>query len=126
MKVKVLIVAVLSVVTSVATAQTFGTVSAEQTAIQSQQIMNGGAYNGTVYEPFGSTTPSEQSTVGSSQNGPAHSPGPRRDFGKPDDPGHQSDDSPIGDAVWPMLLCAAAFCGVIALRRKRSAEKAAR
>ena len=29
--------------------------------------------------------------------------------------------SPLGDAVVPMLLCAAVFCGVIALRRKRSA-----
>ena len=124
-KVKVLIVVILSVVTSVATAQNFGTVSAEQTAIQSQQIMNGGAYNGTVYEPFGSTTPSEQSTVGSSQNGPAYSPGGPNRFPKPGETG-QSEESPIGDAMWPMLICAAVFCGVIALRRKRSAEKAAR
>lgn len=29
--------------------------------------------------------------------------------------------SPIGDAVLPMLLCAALFCGFIAFRRKRSA-----
>lgn len=28
---------------------------------------------------------------------------------------------PIGDAVLPLLLCAAVFCGVIAIRRKRSA-----
>ncbi len=29
--------------------------------------------------------------------------------------------SPIGDAVLPMLLCAALFCGFIGFRRKRSA-----
>ena len=31
--------------------------------------------------------------------------------------------SPLGDAMWPLLLCAAVFCGVITLRRKRSALK---
>ena len=30
--------------------------------------------------------------------------------------------SPLGDGVWPLLLCAVVFCGVIALRRKRAAE----
>lgn len=33
----------------------------------------------------------------------------------------QSDQSPLGDAVLPMLLFAAAFCGVIAFRRRRAA-----
>ena len=31
--------------------------------------------------------------------------------------------TPLGDAVWPLLLMATAACGVIALRRKRSALK---
>ena len=41
---------------------------------------------------------------------------------------NQQDDNadegyPLGDAVLPLLLCAAVFCGGIALRRKRSALK---
>ena len=46
--------------------------------------------------------------------------GPRRDFDTGAETG-QSNEFPIGDAVLPMLLCAAVFCGVIALRRRRSA-----
>ena len=52
---------------------------------------------------------------------PSKAPGgPRKDkIGGPD--ANQSTESPIGDAVLPMLLCAAVFCGVIAIRRKRNA-----
>ena len=32
-------------------------------------------------------------------------------------------NTPLGDAVLPLLLCAAAFCGVIALRRKRALNR---
>ena len=54
---------------------------------------------------------------------PAKAPGgPKKDFGKPGEE-FQSEGFPIGDAVLPMLLCAAVFCGVIAFRRKRSALK---
>ena len=53
---------------------------------------------------------------------PAKAPsGPRKTLiGGPED---KLGPSPIGDAVLPMLLCAAVFCGVIAFRRKRSALK---
>ncbi len=37
------------------------------------------------------------------------------------DPGILDEGSPIGDAVLPLMLCAAVFCGFIAFRRKRSA-----
>ena len=49
----------------------------------------------------------------------------RRDTpGTPGTPGSNPEiQQPLGDALWPLLLCAAAFCGVIALRRKRSALK---
>ena len=36
----------------------------------------------------------------------------------------QSTDSPIGDAVLPLMLMAFAFVGYTAIRRKRQAEKA--
>ena len=78
--------------------------------------------SGSNYTPqinaVGATSANEMATTTAS-----YSPsGPRRigDFGTPADT--QSDpESPIGDAVLPMLLCAVVFCGVIALRRKRSA-----
>ena len=41
----------------------------------------------------------------------------------PGTPGIGENQQPLGDAVVPMLLCASVFCGVIALRRKRSALK---
>ena len=52
---------------------------------------------------------------------PAKAPtGPRRDkIGGADD--KPSSQSPIGDAVLPLLLCALAFSGATYLRRKRSA-----
>ena len=83
-----------------------------------QQIVGSAVYTGTVYEPFSATTPSEQSEVGS-QYSPSKSTGPRKGFDIGGDAGQGP--SPIGDAVLPMLLCAVVFCGVIALRRKRSA-----
>jgi hypothetical protein len=59
---------------------------------------------------------------------PARSSRPRRVEGSgtedgdadPDAPG---EPNPLGDAILPMLLCAAVFCGAIAIRRKRSAIK---
>ena len=122
MKKLVLIIAILSVATGVATAQTFTPTKIDNPTIQSQQIMQpGAAYEGTVYEPFSNTTPSEQNEVGADYS-PASRPGvqSRRGLiGGPEDP---AGPSPLGDGVWPLLLCAVVFCGVIALRRKRSAE----
>ena len=68
----------------------------------------------------GATSVSEMATTTESYS-PAKV-GPRR---SKDDPGEVEPfidpGSPIGDAVLPLILCAAVFCGVIALRRKRSA-----
>ncbi|MBQ7631860.1 MAG: hypothetical protein IJS82_03770 [Paludibacteraceae bacterium] len=48
--------------------------------------------------------------------------GPRRAFDNPSDYG-QSDESPIGDAVLPLMLMAMLSCGVIYIRRRsRKAE----
>ena len=119
MKKKLYIIALLSVVAIVVNAQSFST-NKDQRVMPNQQVVGVGAYNGTVYEPFSTATPSEQSEVGS-QYTPSKGSGPRKSLiGGPEDP---PGPSPIGDAVLPMLLCAAVFCGVIALRRKRSALK---
>ena len=47
--------------------------------------------------------------------------GPRRVIGTNPDGGEGSNDSPIGDAMLPLMLCALAFGGVVALRRRREA-----
>ena len=89
-------------------------------AIKSQQIMTtGAAYNGTVYEPFINTTPSEQSYS------PAKAPGgPKRTESQsgrnPSDVGDKSEQFPIGDAVLPLLAFALMFCGYVAIRRRRA------
>ena len=95
---------------------------AQQQEWKSTSTMQG---TGSSYAPqvsaVGATTVSEMATTTDSYSS-AKAPGPRKAF----DPGGEtgkSDQSPIGDAVLPMLLCAAVFCGVIALRRKRSALK---
>lgn len=109
-----------------AQAQTFQTITAEKNAIQSQQMVNSGVqYKGTVYEPFSNVVPSEQSEVGASYS-PAKAPsGPRRakmgDFDDSPEGGEGSGDSPIGDAVWPLMLMAIAFGGAVYLRRRREA-----
>lgn len=119
MRTKLIIIALLSVITISATAQQYSPASVTDPAIQSQQIMSGSAYNGTVYEPFSNSVPSEQSTVGSSYTPTSR---PRRSKENPGDPGITDDDaSPIGDAVLPLMLFAVAFGGVIAFRRRREA-----
>ena len=116
------IIALLSVVSMFAYAQTFSQPTRlDNPTIQSQQLVKSGSgYNGTVYEPFSTAVPSERTGIGASYS-PAQAPGgPRKGFLDPSNPGNQSNESPIGDAVLPMLLCAA-FYGVIYIRRKRSA-----
>jgi len=104
-------------------------VAMQGAAIQSQQIMTGGAYKGTVYEPFSNATPSEA-------NGPAKAPGRRRGYNQetgewtPDAPDietagdyGQSGESPIGEP-WVLAIFALAFAGVIAIRQyKRKTVK---
>ncbi len=80
-------------------------------------VMNSTRYSSPIYEPFSSSTPSELSEVGS--NSGSHKGHIRRGFINPSDPGDPSNDSPIGDAVLPLLALALAFAGVIALRRRR-------
>ena len=96
----------------------------------------------TTTEPFRST--SAMQTSGSvysanpvlNENGTAYNPseaamsahiqsGPRKSLGdNPSDPGKTTDESsPIGDAVLPLMLMAVAFCGYIALRRRKALKR---
>lgn len=80
-------------------------------------VMNSTRYSSPIYEPFSSTTPSELSDVGSNSN--PHHGHIRRGFDTgPDTP--PSEESPIGDALLPLLALALVFGGIILLRRRRS------
>ena len=112
-----IIIALLSVMSVALFAQVYSSEPNFDPAIKSQQMINGGAsYHGVVYEPFSNTAPSEYSS-------PSKMPTLRKDGDDPwgDNPegGDQDEGSPIGDAVLPLLLCAAVFGGVILLRRRK-------
>ena len=96
---------------------------AQQQEWKSTSTMQG---TGSSYAPqvsaVGATAVEEMATTTATYS-PAKAPGgPRKDKIGGAETG-QSSESPIGDAMLPMLLCATVFCGVIALRRKRSALK---
>ena len=60
MKTRLYIIALFSVVAVLVNAQDWNTHSINDPAIQSQQIIKGGAtYDGMVYQPFDNTLPSE-------------------------------------------------------------------
>jgi hypothetical protein len=121
MKTRLFIITLLSAMTMSVLAQTFTPARVGSEQIQNQQIMQTGAYNGTVYEPFSNVAPSEY-TSGNDSYSPAKAPsGPRKGFDIGGDT--PAGPSPIGDAMLPLLLFAALFCGAIYLRRKRSAQK---
>ena len=78
-------------------------------------VMNSTRYSSPIYEPFSSTTPSEQTEIGSGQSKPnGHI---RKGFDVGGDAGQGP--SPIGDAVVPMVLALAVYCAVRVYRRKR-------
>ena len=72
----------------------------------------------TVYTPFSDETPSNGGC--SNDNGPSRFNGIRNAFDKPDNPGEEPDQYPLGDA-WSLLIFAAWAAGVITLRKKQTA-----
>lgn len=100
---------------------------AQQQEWKSTSTMQG---TGSSYSPqvnaVGATAVSEMATTTES-NSPARVSGPRRNnyndlFDQGADTG-QSDQSPIGDAVLPLLFLSLAFCGVIYLRRRKALSR---
>ena len=103
-------------------AQQFTLSPATDPAIQSQKLMKSGAnYEGTIYEPFSNTTPSEYLNGVSTTDEPFKPGGPHREFGKPGET-NQSEEFPIGEP-WILVVFAALMAGVIAIRKKRSVTK---
>ena len=89
-----------------------------------------------VLMPSGSNYSSQISEVGAVQvvseaktttevYSPAKAPGgPRREEGKIGGPDtNQSSESPVGDAVLPLMLMAISFCGIIYLRRQKASRR---
>lgn len=96
---------------------------AQQQEWQSTSTMQGaGSSYSSQVTAVGATGVAEMATT---TNGSSSST-PHRAKRSTDSPGEvettvDTENSPIGDAVLPLMLMAAVFCGVIALRRKRSA-----
>ena len=82
----------------------------------SELMQTGSSYSSDVYE-VGSSSPS---------SAPAAAPGgPRKTLPDPDPSGYNPEnpqEGPIGDAVLPLMLMAAACGGVVYLRRQREAR----
>lgn len=120
MKKIVMIIVMLSAVL-IGAAQNYTSKQMNNPAIQSHQIMQtGAAYQGTVYEPFGESAPSDYHPVAGEQaSGGKPNVHVRKGFDTGAEYG-RPDEYPLGDAILPLLLCALAFGVVIARRRKRA------
>ncbi len=95
---------------------------AQQQEWKSTSSMQG---TGSSYAPqvtsVGATTVSEMATTTETYS-PAKAPGGPRKLGTPGDT-TPSTQSPIGDAVLPLLFLSLAFCGVIYLRRRKALSR---
>lgn len=89
---------------------------------QSTSVMqtSGSAYSPQMTE-IGATTATEMATTTTDTYSPAKGPNrAKKSLDSPGDTG-QSTESPIGNAMLPLMLCALAFGGVVAFRRRREA-----
>ena len=94
---------------------------------QSTSTMQG---TGSSYTPqvmaVGATEVIDMATTTESYS-PAKAPGGPKKSGLPGNPGHEGgDNTPIGDAMLPLLLMATAFAGVIYVRKRKNAHSDAR
>lgn len=97
---------------------------AQDTQFQSTSTMkaSGSAYTPQVQQVGAASAPVMATTTTETYS-PTKGRGNIRKGNFDDSPegGEGSGDSPIGDALLPLMLMALVFCGVIALRRKRNA-----
>jgi hypothetical protein len=80
--------------------------------------------SGSAYTPqvtsVGAVSVSEMATTTEAYTPAQTSSGPRRTLGHGTDPGSQSEEFPIGDAVLPLMLMVMLFAGVIYFRRRQA------
>ena len=118
MKHKLYIIALLSLLSLTVHAAT--NTQAQEWKSTSPMRMSGSAYSPQVTEVGAACAASAAASTEATS--PNKAPGgPRKDkiLGPDSDYGHES---PIGDAVLPLMLMAAAFAAVVAVRRKRTAK----
>ncbi|MBR2167129.1 MAG: hypothetical protein IJ920_02190 [Paludibacteraceae bacterium] len=85
--------------------------------VSPQSVTTTPRYSSPIYEPFSNSVPSDQTEVGAEQSS-SHKGHIRRGFDTPDDP-NQSNESPIGDALLPLIMALAVYCSVRVYRRRR-------
>lgn len=111
----VIMVAVLAALPTIAQQQEWKSTSTLQGA--------NGTYNAPITE-VGALGVQEMATTTTENNAPAKAPGRlRRLPGDLNNPGSQSNESPIGDAVLPMAMMAVLFAAVLSLRRRKMMSK---
>ena len=126
MKTRIYIIALLSGMTILASAQPGTSRPFSPPLMQSTSTLETGkAYKGTVYEPFNNSVPSEQSEVGKQYAPSKNGNGPRRlgNFDDVPEGGEQEQSYPIGDAVIPLMALALAFGGITYLRKRKATDK---
>ena len=90
----------------------------EYQALKSQPIKATGAHDGTIYEPFSNTVPSEQGAPSQTEDKTSIRDKHVRTFiGGPES---GQGPTPLGDSLLPLMLMAMLFAGVIAVRKKRT------
>ena len=98
------------------------TMAQQQTWQSTSPMQETGSVYSSQVTAVGSVSATEMATTTETYS-PAQGPNrARRDFVDPSNPGNQSGEYPLGDAVLPLMLCALAFGGVVAFRRRRAAE----
>ena len=119
MKTRIYIIALLSIVSLSVLAQPSTQYREINGDVKNYPVVRSvSGYGGTVYQPFSETVPSEQTVVGS-QYTSSKPTGPRKAFDTPDEPG-QSEEYPIGDAVWPLMALLGVYCAYRVVRRRRT------
>lgn len=94
--------------------------NAQEWQSTSSMLETGSSYTPQV-NAVGATTVSEMATTTTDTYSPASGPNrAKKDFNNPGEYG-QSEESPVGDAMLPLMLCALAFGGVVVFRRRREA-----
>ena len=87
---------------------------------QSTSTMTG---SGSAYSATPSLNADGTATYNGASYSPAKAPGGPRKAGGITEPKDDDEEFPVGDAVWPMMLMALAFGGVIYLRKRRALNR---
>ena len=100
-------------------AQMFGSSSAPVTAFQSTSTMVG---SGSAYSSSPMLTENGLATYSGAPSGPKRAPSTP---GTPSPPGQGEKENqfPLGDGILPLMLLIGAYCGFVALRRRKKVVK---